>query len=264
MLNTRVGVSWYNMPDCAPHDCENYFAQFKKNLVQWLAAKGLKKPYPALIYVHERADRAKTDRFHTHMMLAVPEPLREAFTSYVRKALLRVLKRDKLPKRLLWVRWRKVASYTPERRSPITRDQWMTVTYMLKGVDPAAELGLNVNGSVVTVGGITEWRYEEPGEPFAGEPWGSTETIKSGQQQIFRDSSGHAFHSLLDWQIANGALDWRELYTDYHLDQAAGRRGPQPPPLTSKALTLPLLSADPGELPDWDKIREEAVRKIRI
>ncbi len=229
VLNARVGVSWYNLPNCPPDDCKGYFAQFKKNLVQWFAANGLKNPYPALVFVHERADRAGTDRFHTHMMLAVPETLREAFTSYVSKALLRVVGRDKLPKRVLWVRWRKVAAHSPGRRWPITHDQWTGVTYMLKGVNPGAGLGLNVNSNVVTVGVVTPWRYEDPGEPFAGEPWGWTETIGPGRQKTFRDGAGHAFHSLLDWQIANEALDWRDLYTDYYLDQAAGRQRPEPP-----------------------------------
>jgi hypothetical protein len=229
VLNVRVGVSWFNVPGCVPADCKHYFERFKKNLVQWFSDNGLAAPYPAYVFVYERAVRAGNDRFHTHMMLAVPETLRDPFTSYVDKALLRVLKRDELPKGVRWVRWRKVPIPSPERQVPITRDQWIGLTYMLKGADPGVELGLNVHGKTVTVGGITEWDYEDPGQPFAGVPWGTSETLAPGSQQAFRDPVGERFHSLLDWQIANGALDWRELYTDHYLDQAAGRRGPQPP-----------------------------------
>jgi len=135
---------------------------------------------------------------------------------------------------------------------------------MLKGTDPDAKLGLNVNNTVVTVGGITEWGYEDPGSPFAGVPWGTSETLAPGSQKAFRDRNGEPFHSLLDWQIDNQALDWRELYTDYYLDQFAGRRGPQPPVLATKGPTAVPPSAGATEMPDWDRLREEAVRRIQV
>jgi hypothetical protein len=226
VLNVRLGVSWFNVPGCTAADCGAYFAQFKKNLVQWFADRGLTAPYPALLFVHECKG---SDRFHTHMMVAVPEVQRDAFTKHVRKALERVLKLRDLPKRVLWVRWRKIADYALDRRWPITRDQWTGLTYLLKGADPGVELGLNISGSTVAVGDITEWGYEDPGQPFAGPPWGTSEALGPGSQKAFRDSAGAPFHSLLDWQIDKSALDWRDLYTDYYLDQAAGRRGPEPP-----------------------------------
>lgn len=264
VLNVRLGVSWFNVPGCEAADCKHYFAQFKRNLVQWFADKGLTKPYPALVFVHERKAAAGVDRFHTHMQLAVPERLRNEFMSWVDGALCRVLKLPQLPRPVLWVRWRKVPSHSPNQSRAVTRDQWTGLTYMLKGADPGAELGINVNDATVTVGGITEWEYEDPGEPFAGVPYGTTETLGPGSQQAFRDASGEPFHSLLDLQIDNDALDWRELYTDYYLDQAAGRRVPTPPAMVRRRPPLELSPEAMQAAAERDRIQAEFIRNFRI
>lgn len=255
VLNMRLGLSWFNLKGCTAAAAGDYFATYMKNLGQWFRDKGLEVPYPAYIYVHECKGK---DHFHSHVLWALPETHREAFVQETRRALLKVLRRRELPMGVLWQRFRKVATPAPERRWPVTKDQWFGVTYMLKGVDPGLALGKNASGHAITVGDITEWAYENPGQPFTQRRFGVSQTLGQKHQQAFRDVRGGAFHSLLDWQRRHGALDWRELYTDYYLEQARGERGPEPP-VVKPAITpsgRPAVSAPVTPWPDPEMIRK--------
>jgi hypothetical protein len=234
-----VGLSWFNVPGCTPAQAGGYLQQYIRNLVQWFRDQGLiGEPYPAYIYANECKGQK---RFHSHLLMAVPTTHREAFRRQAQRALLKVLGLRELPKGVLWMRFRRVPGWTPERQGPVTRDQWTAVTYMLKGADPAAELGTNRTGHTVTVGDVLGWTYENPGQPFSRRQVGVSESLGLARREKFRDAGGAPFHSFLELQRRLGALDWRELYTDYYLDQAEGRRGPEAPVFEP--------AADPPDVP---------------
>lgn len=240
VLNARVTISWFLLGDCTERECERYFEAFKKNVVEWLRSRGAAapgKPFPAYVYAHEAAGGNKR---HTHMRLAVPPELGKEFREEVRAALRHVIAPrpwpelavgpdDKEKSRFVVARVSAVPAHDPARSRPMTKDQWIGVTYMLKGADPTPALSVREGGQTVSVGDIMEWEYEDPGAPWTTRRVGASQELGPTARRAFVDEGGHAFHSLLTVQRKAGTIDVRDLYSDYYLDQAAGRRGVAPP-----------------------------------
>lgn len=238
VLNARVTVSWFLLEDCDAAECDRLFQRFKKNLVQWLGEKGPPEPgqpWPAFVYVHEAGDKAK---YHTHMRVAVPPALAADFREEVRGALRKVIAPrpwPKLPKtkrggsaEFVVSRVSGLAVHDPARRRPMTKDQWVSLGYLLKGADPRRVLMRREDGQLVTVGNLLEWEYEDPGAPWRGKPFSPSEALGPAARQRFRDKDGKPFVSLLERQIRDGNIDVRELYSDWYLAQALGRAAAEP------------------------------------
>lgn len=258
VLNARVTVSWFMLADCDAIACKGLFQHFKRNLAQWLLDKGapeVGQPWPAYVYAHETVGDAG---FHTHMRLAVPSALGAEFRKEVRCALRRVIEprpwpepcRTKSGKRkveFVVPRVSTVPEFDFPRPRSVTRDQWIGVGYMLKGVHPERVLATRDDGRPVDVSDVLEWDYQDPGTKWAGKQCGTSQALGEAAQRTFRDASGAPFRSRLDEQIETGKIDVRELYSDCYLEQAVGQ---------VSAVVAPPAGAQPGSDDDdrWARL----------
>jgi hypothetical protein len=273
VLNARVTIAWFLLEGCTAKECAAMFEQLKKNLVQWLLDKGPPysgAPWPAYVFVHETTGE---DRWHTHMRFAVPPHLAAAFRREVDNALRRVIAPRIWPTadaqpgakgRAEFLRRRVglVKPFNPKQPTPITGDQWIGVMYMLKGADPNKEVARldHATGSgggykPVFLTDLIDWTYENPGQPWIGKRVGFAEALGPTSRRMTTDADGNLFQSLLAFQLKHNAVNVLDLYSDYHLDQAEGRRSclPLQPP-AAKFPLRPIKARGHSRLPHQERL----------
>jgi len=145
----------------------------------------------AWLYVHENG---RIHGFHTHLMLAIPNDLRLAFSEWLESRLSDVCRLDSMPDEAWHV--------TAPPSDPIGR-QWRYFQYLIKGIDENDVIPARVGGhSHIPVSRLINCEIANPGDVQCRKKCGVSNLIGVKSRQ----SAG--FRSLLD----QGVTDVRRLY----------------------------------------------------
>ncbi len=124
---------------------------------------------------------------------------------------------------------RSIPDFSKTQKHPRTNPQWIRVRYLLKGLDPnyvivaaakRKDADEEPNPPDRVSGDLIDWAYEDPGPTWPGERCRASQALGPDQRAAMVFAGGARFRSVLKWQMKQGCIDVRDVFSDWYLNQA--------------------------------------------
>ncbi len=202
VFNAHITISW-GMLGIGKRDhteAANALKVFCKGLLTWARYYGLSpgRHEIAYVYVHEVSSDFE---IHTHVLVSVPQKLREKLISWAPKGVRGISKVRDIPVKAVHV-------VSPGRSKPHIEEQWRWFSYLCKGIDPLAIVTRH-NGQRLLASFLLHHKLNAPGEVWCRKMVGVSSNIAESAQKEFGFVSA--------WQLRLFYV--QILYSDYEYQE---------------------------------------------
>ncbi len=214
-MNVHVIIHWGNLGylshiEAAKSLQDDFFDSLREwyNYNNWEChdKHGIEHPHELYwIYSHECS---RTSAFHTHILLAIPEELREKFRAWVKQRVKTLSKRTPEEKKNdAKDKTKGVVKIVCPPSHPIKR-QWIFFQYICKGLDPKASVTIPAYEKTVPMADLLQFYYQNPGVINCKNRIGYSRNLSRKQR------AKHGFLSFME----RGNFDRRILYSSLVYD----------------------------------------------